>query len=227
MLPSRPFLYISISFTLVRAFRAAFSSAYHINDDIISLLIHFITLFLTNMYGTSTIIKATNAVAADTRDTSHSLRETSNTMVVVWILCVSLTFFICINAWAIRAFRQRKRDQEAISAILERAESPARGPTTMGSPSTQRQFRSFQLSYQLQALSSPSTPRISPPERPTNVPGYSSNDTERNDEQHSAATGNMASSSYTPDETGEQLPKYMERDHDLPDYADQRAAPVT
>ncbi|KFY74856.1 hypothetical protein V499_05154 [Pseudogymnoascus sp. VKM F-103] len=153
------------------------------------------------MYGTSTIIKATNAVAADTRDTSHSLRETTNTMVV--------------------------RDQEAISAILERAESPARGPTTMGSPSTQSQFRSFQLSYQLQALSSPSTPRISPPERPTNVPGYSSNDTERNDERHSVATGNMASSSYTPDETGEQLPKYMERDHDLPDYADQRAAPVT
>ncbi|ELR08258.1 hypothetical protein VC83_04559 [Pseudogymnoascus destructans] len=170
------------------------------------------------MYGTSTTIKATNAVAADTRYTSHPLREASNIMVVVWILCVSLTFFICINAWAIRAFRQRKRDQEATSAILERAESPARGPT-MGSPSTQSQFRPSQMGYQLQALSSPSTPRIPPPEQPTGVPGDSSNDTEQNDGRHSVAAGNMASSSYTPDETEEQLPKYMERDHDLPDYA--------
>jgi preprotein translocase subunit SecG len=224
MLLSRYFLYLSISFT-VRAFRTAFNSAYHINDDIISLAIHPIMLSPTNMHGTSSTFRATNAVATDPRDTSQPLHKAANIMVVVWILCVSITFFICLNAWAIRAFRQRKRDQEATSAILERAESPGRG-NTMGSPSTQSQFRPSQLGYQLQALSSSSMPRISPPEQPAGVPGGPSNDTERNDRRHSVAAGNMASSSYTPDETEEQLPKYMERDHDLPDYADQRATPV-
>ncbi|OBT79420.1 hypothetical protein VF21_02071 [Pseudogymnoascus sp. 05NY08] len=182
-------------------------------------------LSLTNMHGTSSTFRATNAVATGPRDTSQPLHKAANIMVVVWILCVSITFFICINAWAIRAFRQRKRDQEATSAILERAESPGRG-LIMGSPSTQSQFRPPQLGYQLQALSSPNTPRITPPEQPRGVPGDSSNDTERNDGRHSVAAGNMASSSYTPNETEEQLPKYMERDHDLPDYSDQRATPA-
>lgn len=178
------------------------------------------------MNGIDSTFRAMNAVAADPGDTSHPLREATSIMVVVWILCVSIAFFIFINAWAIRVVCQRMRDQEATSANSERAESPARGPT-MGSLSTQHQPGPSQLGYQLHALSSPSTLHISPPEQLTGVPGDSLNDTERNDGQHSVAAGNMILPSYTPDETEEQLPKYMERDHDLPGYAAQNERPAT
>lgn len=179
-------------------------------------------LSLSKMYAINSILRAVNAAAADPSDTRHPLREATS----VWILCISIVFVLFINAWAIRAVRQRMRDQDARSANPERAESPARGHT-IGNLSTQGQSGPSQLGYQLQALSSPSTPRISPPEQLRGVPSDSSNNPERNDGRHFVATGNMASSSYTPDDTEEQLPKYMERDDDLPDYADQSERPAT
>ncbi|OBT67484.1 hypothetical protein VE03_03123 [Pseudogymnoascus sp. 23342-1-I1] len=177
---------------------------------------------LTKMYGINSIFRAMIVVTVDPGDTSHPLREATT----VWILCVSIAFVLFINAWAIRVIRQRMRGQEAASANPERAESPARW-LAMGSLSAQVQSRTPRLGHQLQALSSTNTLHISPPEQPTGGPSDPSNDTERNDERFSVAAGDMASFSLTPDQTEEQLPKYMERDHDLPDYADQNGIPAT
>ncbi|KFY18846.1 hypothetical protein V493_08307 [Pseudogymnoascus sp. VKM F-4281 (FW-2241)] len=163
--------------------------------------------------------RAVNAAAAESSDASHPIREVTS----VWILCVSIIFVLFINAWAIRAIRQRMRDQAVISAT-QRAESPASGPPTMETLSGQGQSGPYQLGYQLQALSS--TPRISASERLTAVPSDSSNYTERNDGRHPVAAGNVASVSHTPDQTEEQLPKYTERDYDLPDYANQNQTPA-
>lgn len=174
------------------------------------------------MYGINSIFRAINAVAAEPRDTSHPLREATS----VWILCVSIAFVLFINAWAIRVIRQRMRGQEAASANPERAESPARW-LAMGSLSAQAQSRTPRLGHELQTLSSTNTPRISPPEQPAGVPSDPLNDAERNNERHSEAVQNMASFPLTPDQSEEQLPKYMGRDHGLPDYADQTERPAT
>ncbi|KFX95440.1 hypothetical protein V490_03869 [Pseudogymnoascus sp. VKM F-3557] len=184
-----------------------------------------IELSPTEMYGINSAFKAMTAAATSSSDTSRPLHEARNIMVSVWILCVSIAFFLFINAWSIRFIRQRIRDQEAASADPERAGLPTRG-LMIGSLRTQGHPGPSQLVYQLQPLSSPSTPHISPPEQPTGVPGDSSNDTGGNDGRHFVSAGNMASFSFTPDDTEEQLPKYMGRDHNLPDYEDQSERPA-
>ncbi|KFY28828.1 hypothetical protein V491_00266 [Pseudogymnoascus sp. VKM F-3775] len=126
---------------------------------------------------------------------------------------------------AIRFIRQRVHDQEATSGNPELSGSPTRWPT-IGRLRTQGLPGPSQPEYQLQALSSPSTPCITPPEQLTGMPGDSSNDVERNNGWHSVAAGNMASFSYTLSEAEEQLPKYIDCDHDLPDYTDQSEIPV-
>ncbi|KFY09261.1 hypothetical protein V492_05553 [Pseudogymnoascus sp. VKM F-4246] len=163
-----------------------------------------------------------DSTTTDASSTNHPTDTTS--LILVWILCVSIVFFLCINAWAIRFIRRRTRDQEALPANPERAESPAR-EFMMTTLRTQGQPGPSQLGYPLQALSSSSMPRISSPEQITVMRRDSLNDIERRDGRHSVDAGNMASFSYTASETEEQLPKYMERDHDLPDYAGQSERP--
>lgn len=156
--------------------------------------------------------------------TNHPVRDAMS-MILVWVLCISIIFFLFINAWAIRFIRQRMHDQEATSSTPERSGSPARWPT-IGSLCTQGQPGPFQPEYQLQALSSPSTPCITPPEQLMGMPGDPSNDVERNNGQHSVGASNMASFSYTLGETEEQLPKYVKHDHELPEYTDHSERPA-
>lgn len=169
-------------------------------------------------------VMAVKFSVTDNSSTNHLVRDATS-MILVWVLCIRIIFYLFINAWAIRFIRQRVHDQEATSGNPELSGSPTRWPT-IGRLRTQGLPGPSQPEYQLQALSSPSTPCITPPEQLTGMPGDSSNDVERNNGWHSVAAGNMASFSYTLSEAEEQLPKYIDCDHDLPDYTDQSEIPV-